>query len=36
VSEGAGENLFVVRDGVIPRRFAHSVLGGITRDTSSS
>jgi branched-chain amino acid aminotransferase len=34
VSEGAGENLFVVRDGVIHTPgFAHSVLGGITRDT---
>jgi branched-chain amino acid aminotransferase len=34
VSEGAGENLFVIRDGVIHTPgFAHSVLGGITRDT---
>lgn len=34
VSEGAGENLFMVRDGVIHTPgFAHSVLGGITRDT---
>jgi branched-chain amino acid aminotransferase len=34
VSEGAGENLFLVRDGVIyTPGFAHSVLGGITRDT---
>lgn len=34
VSEGAGENLFVVRDGVIHTPgFAHSVLGGITRDS---
>jgi branched-chain amino acid aminotransferase len=33
VSEGAGENLFLVRDGVIyTPGFAHSVLGGITRD----
>jgi branched-chain amino acid aminotransferase len=32
VSEGAGENLFLVRDGVIHTPgFAHSVLGGITR-----
>jgi branched-chain amino acid aminotransferase len=34
VSEGAGENLFVIRDGVIHTPgFAHSVLGGITRDS---
>ncbi len=34
VSEGAGENLFLVRDGVIfTPGFAHSVLGGITRDS---
>jgi len=34
VSEGAGENLFLVRDGVIHTPgFAHSVIGGITRDT---
>lgn len=34
VSEGAGENLFVIRDGVIHTPgLAHSVLGGITRDT---
>ncbi len=34
VSEGAGENLFVVRDGVLfTPSLAHSVLGGITRDT---
>jgi branched-chain amino acid aminotransferase len=34
VSEGAGENLFVIRDNVIHTPgFAHSVLGGITRDT---
>ena len=33
VSEGAGENLFLVKDGVIHTPgFAHSVLGGITRD----
>jgi branched-chain amino acid aminotransferase len=34
VSEGAGENLFLVRDGTIyTPGLAHSVLGGITRDT---
>ena len=34
VSEGAGENLFVVKDGVLMTPgLAHSVLGGITRDT---
>jgi branched-chain amino acid aminotransferase len=34
VSEGAGENLFVVKDGVLlTPGLAHSVLGGITRDT---
>jgi branched-chain amino acid aminotransferase len=34
VSEGAGENIFVIRDGVIHTPgFAHSVLGGITRDS---
>ncbi|HTQ36823.1 MAG TPA: branched-chain amino acid transaminase [Steroidobacteraceae bacterium] len=34
VSEGAGENLFLIRDGVIHTPgFAHSVLGGITRDS---
>lgn len=34
VSEGAGENLFIVRDGVLlTPALAHSVLGGITRDT---
>jgi branched-chain amino acid aminotransferase len=34
VSEGAGENLFLVRDGVLlTPSLAHSVLGGITRDT---
>jgi branched-chain amino acid aminotransferase len=34
VSEGAGENLFVVRDGVLHTPgLAHSVLNGITRDT---
>lgn len=34
VSEGAGENLFLVKDGVIHTpSLAHSILGGITRDT---
>ena len=34
VSEGAGENLFVIRDGVLyTPGLGHSVLGGITRDT---
>ena len=34
VSEGAGENLFVIRDDIIHTPgFGHSVLGGITRDT---
>jgi branched-chain amino acid aminotransferase len=34
VSEGAGENLFIVKDGIIyTPGLAHSVLGGITRDT---
>jgi len=34
VSEGAGENLFLVKDGVLlTPSLAHSVLGGITRDT---
>jgi branched-chain amino acid aminotransferase len=34
VSEGAGENLFVIKDGVLlTPSLAHSVLGGITRDT---
>ena len=34
VSEGGGENLFLVKDGVlVTPAIAHSVLGGITRDT---
>src|SRR5207302_1063025 len=34
VSEGAGENLFLVKDGVLlTPALAHSVLGGLTRDT---
>jgi branched-chain amino acid aminotransferase len=34
LSEGSGENLFVVKDGVLlTPALAHSVLGGLTRDT---
>jgi branched-chain amino acid aminotransferase len=34
LSEGSGENLFLVRDGVLlTPALAHSVLGGLTRDT---
>jgi branched-chain amino acid aminotransferase len=34
VSEGAGENLFIVKDGVLlTPGLSHSVLSGITRDT---
>jgi branched-chain amino acid aminotransferase len=34
VSEGAGENIFIVRDGVLlTPSLAHSVLSGLTRDT---
>jgi branched-chain amino acid aminotransferase len=34
VSEGAGENLFVIRDGIIyTPGFAHAGLSGITRDS---
>jgi branched-chain amino acid aminotransferase len=34
VSEGAGENLFLVKDGILyTPGLAHSVLAGITRDT---
>jgi len=34
VSEGGGENLFLIKDGaLITPAIAHSVLGGITRDT---
>jgi branched-chain amino acid aminotransferase len=34
VSEGAGENIFIVKDGVLlTPNLAHSVLGGLTRDT---
>src|SRR6202012_1627938 len=33
-SEGSGENLFLIKDGVLlTPALAHSVLGGITRDT---
>ena len=33
VSEGSGENIFVVKDGVLMTpALAHSVLGGLTRD----
>jgi branched-chain amino acid aminotransferase len=34
LSEGSGENLFLVKDGVLlTPAMAHSVLGGLTRDT---
>jgi branched-chain amino acid aminotransferase len=33
VSEASGENIFVVRDGVIATPTLHSVLGGVTRAT---
>jgi branched-chain amino acid aminotransferase len=33
VSEATGENLFLVRDGVVATPSLHSVLGGITRST---
>jgi branched-chain amino acid aminotransferase len=34
LSEGAGENLFLIKDGIIlTPALAHSALGGITRDT---
>jgi branched-chain amino acid aminotransferase len=34
VSEGSGENIFLVKDGVLMTpALAHSVLGGLTRDT---
>jgi len=33
VSEGAGENIFIVKDGaLLTPGLAHSVLGGLTRD----
>ena len=34
VAEGSGENLFVVRDGVVRTPGAYSILPGITRDTA--
>jgi branched-chain amino acid aminotransferase len=34
VSEASGENIFLVRDGVIATPTLHSVLGGITRATA--
>jgi branched-chain amino acid aminotransferase len=33
VSEASGENLFVVRDGVLATPSLYSVLGGVTRDS---
>jgi branched-chain amino acid aminotransferase len=33
VSEASGENIFVIRDGVIATPTLHSILGGITRAT---
>lgn len=33
VAEGSGENVFVVRDGIVKTPGAHSILPGITRDT---
>ncbi len=34
ISEGSGENIFIVKDGVLMTpALAHSVLGGLTRDT---
>jgi branched-chain amino acid aminotransferase len=34
ISEGSGENIFIVKDGVLlTPALAHSVLGGLTRDT---
>jgi branched-chain amino acid aminotransferase len=34
ISEGSGENIFLVKDGVLMTpALAHSVLGGLTRDT---
>jgi branched-chain amino acid aminotransferase len=35
VSEGTGENIFIVKNGVVMTPdFASSILGGITRDTA--
>lgn len=33
VAEGSGENIFIVRDGVVKTPGGHSILPGITRDT---
>jgi len=33
VAEGGGENIFIVRDGVVKTPGTHSILPGITRDT---
>ena len=33
VTQGSGENIFIVRDGVLKTPPLHGVLGGITRDT---
>ena len=33
VAEGSGENIFVVRDGVVKTPGGHSILPGITRDS---
>ena len=33
VAEGSGENIFIVRDGVVRTPGGHSILPGITRDT---
>jgi branched-chain amino acid aminotransferase len=33
VAEGSGENIFVIRDGVVKTPGGHSILPGITRDT---
>jgi branched-chain amino acid aminotransferase len=33
VAEGSGENVFIVRDGVVKTPEGHSILPGITRDT---
>jgi branched-chain amino acid aminotransferase len=34
VAEGSGENVFVIRDGVVKTPGAHSILPGITRDAA--
>jgi branched-chain amino acid aminotransferase len=33
VAEGSGENIFIVRDGIVKTPGGHSILPGITRDT---